>query len=153
MYQKIKTLLERYGIIEFVYRLQDVRFAGLVLFLIVVLLISWSGVKAIETNYQLQKQISALKQQTEVQRLKNTNLELQNKYYNTDQYLELSARQNFGLAAPGEKVLIVPKDVALSHTVPETKAAADVAKPRDKQPRYQRNLQAWVNFFLHRNET
>jgi cell division protein FtsB len=151
MYQKIKTLLERYGVIDFILRLQDIRFAGLVVFVIVVLLISWSGVKAIETNYQLQKQISTLQQQTAVQRLKNTNLQLQNQYYNTNQYLELSARQNYGLAAPGETELIVPKDVALAHTVPEPTAKVAAANPSDKQPFYQKNFQAWVNFFLHRS--
>ena len=148
MQEKLKPYAKQ--LYAFVLRLQDVRFAGQVLFVIVVLLISWSGVKAIETNYQLQRQISALNQQTEIQKLKNTNLKLQNDYFNTNQYLELSARQNFGLAAPGEKELIVPKDVALAHTVPLPTAKEAEANKTTKQSRFEQNYQAWINFFMHR---
>src|ERR1700760_2476570 len=98
--------------LRFVARFQDIKFAGVMLFLVVVLLISWSGVKAIQTNYGLQKQIATLQQQDQVQQLSNNNLKLENEYYNTDTYLDLSARQNFGLAAPGEKEIIVPGNVA-----------------------------------------
>jgi cell division protein FtsB len=129
-------------------RFRDVRFTGLILFAVIVLLISWSGVKVIETNYQLQKQISTLQQQNDVGTLKNDNQQLQNEYYNTSQYLELSARQNFGLGAPGEKELIVPQDVAMAHTI-NPPAAATRAKATN-QPFYKHNLQAWVNFLLHR---
>ena len=135
----------------FVRQLNDVKFTGMVLFVVVVLLISWSGVKAIQSNYGLQKQISALQQQTAVQQLQNNNLELENEYYNTDQYLELSARQNFGLAAPGETEVLVPANVALAHTVNLPKSSVAKAEtPSAKQPTYQRNVEAWVNFFLHR---
>ena len=132
--------------------LRDPRIIGLLLFLVVVLLISWSGIKAIETNYGLQKQIAKLEQQNEVSKLTNENLKLQNDYYNTPQYLELAARKDFGLAAKGETVLIVPKDVALAHTVdlPQDKAAKEAEK-QSKKPAYQRNFEAWMDFFLRRD--
>jgi len=138
---------------QFAQRLQDVKFAGQMLFVVVVLLISWSGVKAIQSNYDLQKQISTQSQQNQVQSLTNNNLKLENEYYNTDTYLDLSARQNFGLAAPGEKEVLVPKDVALTYTVDLPKPKQTVDKPTDKQPLFQHNYQEWVNFFLHRGQT
>ena len=116
--------------------------------MVIVLLISWSGIKTIQTNYELQKQISGLKQQTDVQKLKNNNLALQNDYFKSNQYLELSARQNFGLAAPGEKEIIVPKSVALSYTV--NPPASKTQSASDQLPGYQKNFQSWVDFFLHR---
>jgi cell division protein FtsB len=139
---------------EYARNLRDPRIIGLLLFLIVVLLIGWSGVKAIEANYGLQRQIAKLDQQNEVRRLTNENLKLQNDYYNTPQYLELAARKDFGLAAKGETVLIVPKDVALRHTIdlPQDKAIAEAVK-QGKKPSYQRNFEAWMDFFLHRNKT
>lgn len=143
---EIKTIFNK--ISDFVRRLGDVRFAGQVAFVVIVLLISWSGIKSIQTNYELQKQISGLKQQTDVQKLKNNNLVLQNDYFKSNQYLELSARQNFGLAAPGEKEIIVPENVALSYTV--NPPASKVSSASDHQPAYQKNFQSWVNFFLHR---
>jgi cell division protein FtsB len=154
MQNKIKQIQARYQkpALQFAERFRDIRFAGLMLFLVVVLLISWSGVKSIQSNYELQKQISALQQQNNVQQLTNNNLKLENEYYNTDSYLDLQARLNFGLAAPGEKEIVVPKDVALSYTVaPPAEPAAP--KPRDKQPSAQRNFEAWVNFFMHRQTT
>ncbi|HVX57995.1 MAG TPA: septum formation initiator family protein [Candidatus Saccharimonadales bacterium] len=129
-------------------RLSDVRFLGQALFVVLVLLISWSGIKTIQTNYGLQKQISSLKQQNSVQKLENDNLALKNQYYNSDQYLELSARQNFGLAAPGEQELIVPQSVAMAYTV--NMPASGTADAQAEQPAYQRHLESWVDFFLHR---
>ena len=154
MQDKIQQLLRYYQAraLQFAERLRDARFAGLMLFLIVVLLISWSGVKSIQSNYELQKQISTLQQQNAVQQLANNNLKLENQYYNTSSYLDLQARLNFGLAAPGEKEIVVPKDVALAYTVEPPKAET-ATKPSDKQPMAQRNFEAWVNFFLHRQNS
>jgi cell division protein FtsB len=143
--------IEKYKeiVLNLLQRLSDLRFAGQVLFVIIVLLISWSGIKTIQTNYNLQKQISVLKQQNNVQQLKNNDLALQNNYYNSNQYLELAARQNFGLAAPGEQELIVPASVALSFT---TNLPTPSAPPpaSNHQPAYQRHIESWINFFLHR---
>ncbi len=129
-------------------RLRDLRFAGLMVFVVIVLLISWSGVKVIQTNYSLQKQIAQLQQENSVQQLKDDNLKLQNEYFNTNQYLELSARQNFGLGAPGEKLLIVPTNVALAHSI-NLASTAQAATAANKLPFYEQNLQAWLNFFRH----
>ena len=151
MQNKILQKLAGYGTYaqQFAERLRDPKFAGMMLFLVVVLLISWSGVKSIQTNYELQKQIAGLEQQNSVQKLRNTNLDLENQYYSTDSYQDLQARLNLGLAAPGEKEIVVPKEVALSYTV-EPPKQEPATKPSDKQSATQRNFQAWVNFFLHR---
>ncbi len=137
---------------SFFQRLTDVGFLGQVLFVILVLLISWSGIKTIQTNYGLQKQISVLNQKNSLQKMENENLKLKNEYYNSNQYLELAARQNFGLAMAGEKEVIVPENVALSYTVSLPSNTKQI-EAKDKQPAYQRNFEAWVNFFLHRQNT
>lgn len=133
-------------------RLNDPRFLGQIVFVVIVLLISWSGIKTIQTNYGLQKQISALDQQNQLQKLENQNLALKNDYYKSNQYLELAARQNFGLAKPGEKLIVVPESTALAHTVDIPVQSADAAT-KAKQPTYQRNFQSWVDFFLHRQNS
>ncbi|MGZ6005776.1 MAG: FtsB family cell division protein [Candidatus Saccharimonadales bacterium] len=139
-------------VISYVRRLEDVRYVGQLVFVVIVLLISWSGIKTIQTNYGLQKQITALNQQNTLQKLQNDNLKLQNQYYNSDQYLDISARQNFSLAAPGEKEIVVPESVALAHTV-DLEQAPKQETAKDKQPTYQRNFQSWVDFFLHRQSS
>jgi len=133
----------------YVLSLRDIRNVGLLVFTVIVLLISWSGVKSIQTNYGLQQQISQLQQQNQVQSLEDKNLALQNQYLGTSQYLEVSARQNLGLAASGETELLVPNSVALAHTVKQPGGAATVSEV-PKQPFWQHNFQAWIDFFLHR---
>jgi cell division protein FtsB len=150
METKTPTKLEK--AYDYILQFRDVRAVGLLLFVVIVLLISWSGIKVIDTNYGLQKQISEYDQQVQVQKLANTNLKLQNQYYQTDQYIDISARQNFGLAAPGETVINVPRQVALKHTVnlPDEEQV-QVTQTKSKQPAYQRNFQAWINFLFHRD--
>jgi cell division protein FtsB len=151
MFEKIKN----YKKDPFLSQFQDVRTWGLVVFGIVAVLVTWSGIKSVQTNYDLQKQISELEQRNTVQKLENTNLELRNQYYNTDQFLELAARRQFGMAAPGETELLVPKRVALARTVDLPKLSnKTVGETALNKPKYQQNFEAWVNFFLHRqNQT
>jgi cell division protein FtsB len=133
--------------------LNDSRTLGLVAFGIVAVLVSWSGVKSIQTNYELQKQISKLEQQNQVMKLENENKKLENQYYQTDEFLELAARRQFGKAVPGETVYLVPKKVALAHTVELAPSNKTESKEREThQPTYQKNFEAWIDFFLHRRD-
>ena len=151
MFDKIKNYEKK--IAYWISQLKDLRVVGLFLFLVIVLLVSWSGVKAIETNYVLQKQISALKQENAVKKLVNENVRLENEYFQTPQYLEVAARQDFGLAASGETVLNVPRTVAMSFTVDLPKPETSKEEPKSKQPAYQRNFQAWMDFLFHRQSS
>lgn len=137
----------------YVKMLNDTRALGLVAFGVVAVLVSWSGLKSIQTNYELQKQIAQLEQQNKVKELENTNQKLRNEYYKTDEFLELAARRQFGKAAPGEKVYLVPKSVALANTVelPKNKQA-EKQQSLVSKPSYQTNFEAWVNFYLNRND-
>ena len=145
--ESYRTLLPK--IHGYLLGLRDIRNIGVSVFVVLVLLISWSGVNAIQTNYELQQETAQLQQQNEVKKLQNENQKLQNQYYTTSQYREVTARQNFGLASPGETVLIVPKDVALAHTVP-LPVVSSVDTPGVSKPFWQDNFQAWVDFLLHR---
>lgn len=145
MYEIVKT-----KILDFIKSLSDLRTLGQVFFVIIVLLISWSGVKAIQTNYELQKKIVRLQQEVEIQKLENENLKLSNQYLETDQFLELAARRQFGKGAAGEKLLVVPKATAMKFV---TKANSTKQKnKRITQPAYQRNLEAWINFFFRKSQ-
>lgn len=147
MFEKIKKILGA----PFITQFRDIRAVGFAVFGILVLLVSWSSVKVIETNYKLERQIAKLEQQNQLLGLENTNQKLRNQYFNTDEYLELQARKQFGKGLPGETLLLVPKDVALSYTVaPPAAQPANPNTPKAEPPLYQRNLVAWRNF-LFRN--
>jgi cell division protein FtsB len=134
-------------------QLVDVRNIVLYIFAIIVLAITWSGVKTVQRNYELQRKIAELQQQNTVIDLQNQNTDLQNRYFQTDEYLELAARQNLGLAAPGEKVLIVPKNTAMKYVDPSLsksdKQKANSSSSGD-QSKYIKNMEAWRDFLLGR---
>ena len=127
----------------------DPRNLAVYVFVIVVIAIAWSGVKTLQSNYDLQKQISVLQQQNTVLNLQNQTIALQNKYFQTNDYLDLAARQDLGLAAPGEKVLLITPAVALKYVDPST-----IKKPQppqaDNRPGYVKNIEAWRDFLLGR---
>lgn len=137
--------------VQYVREMRDVRVLGLTVFVGIALLVTWSGVGIIQTNYALQQRISRLEQENALQALENSTLGLRNEYYNTDQYLELQARKQFSRGAPGEKLLLVPRDVAL-------RSSKDFPEPEEKQiekkpskPKYQQNFEAWMEFLFRRN--
>lgn len=147
MFSKIKTVNYR----RLFKSLQDVRVLGLIIFAGLVLLVSWSIVQAIQTNYELQKKISKLQQETAVAELENNNLKLKNQYYQTDSFLELAARRQFGKAAPGETLVLVPKTVALAHTATEVSDKKEAPRAIEQlKSKAQQNREAWADFFLHR---
>jgi len=133
-------------------QLADPRNIGLYIFAVIVLAVTWSGVKTVQNNYQLQKQISTLQQQNAIIQLQNDNTKLQNKYYQTDEYLELTARQNFGLAAPGEQVLLLPKSVAMKYVDPSLapNSTNSGTANSQRQSKYSKNLEDWRDFLLGR---
>jgi cell division protein FtsB len=146
MADKLRGLLAH----PWVQEMRDVRVIGFMVFGVILVLVSWSTIGVIQTNYELQKKIARLQQQNEVYQLENTNLKLRNEYYNTDQYLEITARKQFGRAAPGEKMYIVPKNIALQHTVPMPSTDQEAQKVPSPKSRSQKNFEAWMDFFFHR---
>ncbi len=147
MFEKIKNISKN----PHAQQLRDPRALGLLLFGVLVLLVTWSGIGAIQTNFELQQHMADLERENEIRTLENDNLRLRNEYYNTDRFLELAARRQFGLAAPGETLLLVPKEVAFVHAPDlSTHDTEKEALPPSNKPFYQKNFEAWLDFFLNR---
>ncbi len=128
--------------------LTDTRVLSLLAFGVVALLVTWSGVKVVQTNYELDKKISVSKQKNEVARLENENLKLKNAYYQSPQFLDLAARRQFGKALPGERLYMVPESVALSKTIDVPADQKLVVKTEKPKPKAQQNFQAWIEFLF-----
>ncbi len=149
MPQTIKNTLNSKRIKQFT----DTRNIGLYIFALVVIAISWSTARAVQANYQLQKEIAVLQQENSLLTLSNENTTLQNQFLQTDQFLELSARQNLGLAQPGEEVLVVPPNVAQRYVDKSLLPAneKDTNNTPTAGPSYLRNIESWRDFILGRN--
>lgn len=103
----------------------------------------WSTVEAIQHNFKLQQQVDALSQQITIDELQNKTLQLQRSYYNSDQYLELSARERLGLANPGEKVLILPANTVKQIDATTTQTASSGETIGDRS-----NFAQWMYFLF-----
>lgn len=101
----------------------------------------WSTIEAIQRNFVLQQQVDNLKQEIAVHELQNKTIVFQNKYYATNEYIELSARERLNKAGPDEKVLILP---------PNTKKVAQEAAPQSNiTPIIERsNFDQWMYFLF-----
>lgn len=149
------AMLEKIKNHQAIKSISDVRSLGMIAFGAIALLVTWSSVKVVQTNYDLQKQISSIQQQNDVQELSNNNLKLRNEYLKTNEYLELAARRHFNKAAAGETLIIIPKEVALAHSIetPKSKSSSESVTEtlKDSGSSAQRNFDAWLKFLFHRS--
>lgn len=154
MLDKINNFIKNIVVFVRKYELTDIRTIGLIIFGFMAAVVTWNGAKAIEMNFQLQKKVVVLQEQNKVQKLENETQALKNEYYKTDEYKELAARRLFGKASPGEKVYVVPKQVALKYVSPENSTIPGNVDPEPspvKLPSYQQHVQDWLDFFFHRS--
>jgi len=106
----------------------------------------WGALGVMQKNYTLQKQVDYKQQQLELAQLQTTNLQLEQKYYQTSEYQELAARQDLGLAQPGESVLILPPNSQAAINADSQSATQTTAVPLLKS-----NFQQWVDFLFGGN--
>lgn len=102
----------------YLFKHQYLTLNNVVLAVAVVVGLSWaySSVQAIQRNYQLQREVANKQRQTTLLKLEGDNLEFEQHYYQSSEYLALEAKRRLGLAEQGEKLLILP---------PNTKAIID----------------------------
>ena len=116
-----------------------------VLFVVLAVSLAWNTVNVITRNYELQQQVNELETEVQITELENENLKFNIAYYESDEFLELAAREKFSKAKPGERVLLLPKtgDVDL---LPEPEKVSS----EDQKPQYQENYDQWMYFLFGR---
>ncbi len=105
----------------------------------------WGSLQVMQRNYGLQKEVDYKKRQLQLAELQKDSLELQKRYYETNEYKELAARESLGLVMPGEKVLILPKNSEIAKQADAEKVKRNtVAVTTDKTS----NMEQWLNFLF-----
>ena len=69
---------------------------------------AWASVEAVQRNYVLQREVDDKRRQQQLIALQTENLQFEQRYYKSNEYLSLEAKRRLGLAEAGEKVLILP---------------------------------------------
>lgn len=105
----------------------------------------WGSLQVMQRNYALQKEVDYKKRQLQLAELQKDSLELQKRYYQTNEYKELAARESLGLVMPGEKVLILPDNSELAMQADKQSSGTPAAAvAQDKTS----NLEQWLNFLF-----
>lgn len=100
----------------------------------------WGTVQTLQKNFTYQQQVDTLSQNVELEKLRNQNLQFQQRYFKSDEFLELSARQRLGKANPGEKLIILPDSRGIVDDTGMTTETSLRVRPS--------NLSQWMQFFF-----
>ena len=109
--------------------------------IIVGVAVFWLGfmtitIDVMNRNYRLQRQVDQGVLDNQVIEIQNENLRLEQAYYRTNEYLELSARALLGKALPGEHLVLLKRA-----------EVADTNQGKTNQQFEQRsNLDQWLDF-------
>jgi len=106
---------------------------------------AWSSVQAVQRNYQLQRTVDDKQRQAQLVQLETDNLQFEQHYYKSSEYLSLEAKRRLGLADPGEKVLVLPPN-SPAVIAADNADQAVVAPVSDAQPLPP--LQQWMDFLF-----
>ncbi len=102
----------------------------------------WGSITTMQRNYALQKEVDARERKLALTQLEVDTMQLQKNYYASDEYKELAARERLGLAAPGEKVLLLPPNSAAA------KATNITEKSPTATTRTLTNFEQWMLFLF-----
>lgn len=105
----------------------------------------WGSLQVMQRNFALQKEVDYKQRQLQLAELQKDSLELQKRYYETNEYRELAARESLGLVMPGEKVLILPDN---SEAAKQADAKADRSGTQNVPLDKTSNLEQWLNFLF-----
>jgi len=94
-------------------------------------------------NYQLERDVRVMQQKVAVAEIELQTQRAKNEYYGTDYYLDIAARKQLSKGSPGEKLIIVPKSVALAQLPSDYERASKVvAEDSSNLPNYRK----WQQF-------
>lgn len=109
----------------------------------------WGSLEVMQKNYKLQKSLDDRSRQLIVSQLDTASAQLQQRYYQTEEYKELAVRQYLGLVKPGESVLILPANTQMAKNIDKDVLAASKQSQLEATPTS--NFTQWMNFLFGGN--
>lgn len=101
----------------------------------------WGTMEALQKNFTLQQKVNQMQGEVELLDLETQMLQFQQKYLQSNEYLDLAAREHLGKVAPGEKVIFLPPNTVNDSQYREV----STAKTRIETPS---NFSQWMTFFF-----
>jgi len=107
----------------------------------------WGSLQVMQRNFALQKEVDYKRRQLELTQLQRDSLELQKRFYQTDEYKELAARETLGLVMPGEHLIVLPANSQAAIDSDKSSATTVAVVP----VKVTSNLEQWLNFLFGGN--
>ena len=138
--QKLKTRLRR-----FYYRIKHDYFSfdNVVFFIAVILCLFWtySSISAMSRNWELSQKITTKRRELELLHLEIETVELENDYYRSAEYQELSARAKEDKKLEGENLVYLPENS-------ETAKNKYKSSPENETAAEPSNFSQWMSFLF-----
>ena len=107
--------------------------------LILGLVFTYNAITATTRNWQLEQKLKEITLQSEKLKLEVETLQLEQKYYDTDEYKEIMAREKQGMMLEGETMVILPDNTETAKT-----KYFEIDEPQKKRT----NLDEWLDFLF-----
>lgn len=116
---------------------------NIVLMIAIVLCLVWTyqSIQAMSRNWELSETLTYEKKQLELLKIEVETAELQNEYYKTDEYQELSARKLLDKKLSEENMVIMPENSD------EAKNKHKIEEVKIEEKEYS-NFEKWVMYLL-----
>ena len=109
---------------------------------------TWGAIASVTRNWELAQQLTNNKRQVEVLKLETENLQLENDFYKTPEYQELSARRLQNKKFPGETMVYLPDN---SETAKNKHQNASASTTIASSNNYN-NFDQWMMFLFGNNQ-
>lgn len=121
------------------FKIFKANFLGFIIFLACIAWL-WGSVSAMTKNWELARKVEAKKREKALLELEIATLELENKYLESKEYQELSARRQHNKVFEGEIMLVMPENAIeekLNKTITENKTGEKLS-----------NFDQWIAFLF-----
>lgn len=102
---------------------------------------TWGAISSMSRNWELEQRVEARQRELTLLKLEVENLELENRYFASEEYQELAARRQQNKKFPGETLVYLSKNSPAA----KIKHAKKEAKPIFETPP---NLKQWISFLF-----
>ena len=139
MLEKVNTFFRR---IRFFAKKDIFTLNNIVLFVAIVLCLVWTcgAIDSMSRNWQLEEKLKTRKLEAAKLKVEVETLELEQEYYQTDEYKELMARIKSNKMLPDETMVILPKN-SESAINRHSESAQEMTTPRS-------NFSQWLDFLF-----
>ena len=139
MLEKVNTFFRR---IRFFAKKDIFTLNNIILFVAIILCLIWTygAIDSMSRNWQLEEKLKTRKLEAAKLKIEVETLELEQEYYQTEEYKELMARIKSNKMQPGETMVIMPKN-SESAINRHTETAPEMTTPRS-------NFSQWLDFLF-----